>query len=185
MRLTAISFFLLASNLAEVIPLYLFMEMKMKQFQQGKKKLQKGFTLIELMIVVAVIGVLAAIAMPQYQKYIAKSEVASVLATLTGAKTNVEAYAVSYGAFPDGTTAGQLPTDLGIPTMPLSVSSGVTLTPGSGSDGDIVFTFANVPAASSLTAGKNLTLSRTNTGEWTCQSTDITAADGILPKNCN
>ncbi len=45
---------------------------------------QKGFTLIELMIVVAVIGVLAAVALPQYQKYVGKSEAASALATLSG-----------------------------------------------------------------------------------------------------
>ncbi|NMS37687.1 pilin, partial [Vibrio parahaemolyticus] len=69
--------------------------------KNSKQKKQQGFTLIELMIVVAVIGVLAAIAIPQYQKYVAKSEVASALATLTGVKTNVEAYAVENGAFPE------------------------------------------------------------------------------------
>lgn len=156
----------------------------MKQLQQGKKKLQKGFTLIELMIVVAVIGVLAAIAMPQYQKYIAKSEVASVLATLTGAKTNVEAYTVSFGEFPDGSTAGQTAADLGIPKMPLSVSTGVALTPGTGAAGDIEFTFADVPGASALTATKNLTLKRDADGNWECKSTDIDTSEGILPKNC-
>ncbi|TVO35475.1 pilin [Vibrio algivorus] len=156
----------------------------MKQLQQGKKKLQKGFTLIELMIVVAVIGVLAAIAMPQYQKYIAKSEVASALATLTGAKTNVEAFAVSNGEFPDGSTAGQTATDLGIPEMPLSVSSGVALTPASGAAGSIVFTFADVPKASALAANQNLTLTRSSSGAWTCTSTNISNSDGILPKNC-
>ncbi|WP_218742579.1 pilin, partial [Vibrio parahaemolyticus] len=69
--------------------------------KHSKQKKQQGFTLIELMIVVAVIGVLASIAIPQYQKYVAKSEVASALATMTGVKTNVEAYAVENGEFPD------------------------------------------------------------------------------------
>ncbi|MGV3001783.1 pilin [Vibrio sp. E150_018] len=153
----------------------------MKQLQQGKKKPQKGFTLIELMIVVAVIGVLAAIAMPQYQKYVAKSEVASVLATLTGAKTNVEAYAVSYGEFP---AAGK-ESDLGIPSsIPLGAAAFSPDATTSGATGSIIFTFKDVPEASNLTAKQNLTLNRKTDGEWTCTSTNIKQSDGILPKNC-
>ena len=52
---------------------------------------QKGFTLIELMIVVAIIGILAAIAIPQYQNYIAKSQVSRVMSESGGLKTVVEA----------------------------------------------------------------------------------------------
>ncbi|WP_201554592.1 pilin [Psychrobacter sp. 72-O-c] len=51
---------------------------------------QKGFTLIELMIVVAIIGVLAAIAVPQYQNYIAKAQVTRVLGEMGAIKTHVE-----------------------------------------------------------------------------------------------
>jgi type IV pilus assembly protein PilA len=54
------------------------------------KSVQKGFTLIELMIVVAIIGILAAIAIPQYQNYIAKSQVSRVMGELSSVKTTLE-----------------------------------------------------------------------------------------------
>lgn len=51
---------------------------------------QKGFTLIELMIVVAIIGILAAIAIPQYQNYIARSQVTEAFTLMNGAKTAIQ-----------------------------------------------------------------------------------------------
>lgn len=67
-----------------------------------KMQMQKGFTLIELMIVVAIIGILASVALPAYQDYTKRSHVSEGLALAAGAKTAVTEYYSSNGVWPTG-----------------------------------------------------------------------------------
>jgi type IV pilus assembly protein PilA len=65
-----------------------------------KAQLQKGFTLIELMIVVAIIGILAAIALPAYQDYTTRAKVSELILAASSAKTNVSETAAFLGELP-------------------------------------------------------------------------------------
>ena len=77
------------------------------------KTMQKGFTLIELMIVVAIIAILAAIAIPAYQNYIIRTQVTEGLTLAGGAKSGIEEFYSNHGTWPGSNASAGLPANAG------------------------------------------------------------------------
>ncbi|WP_434762054.1 pilin [Vibrio fortis] len=123
-----------------------------------KQTKQKGFTLIELMIVVAVIGVLSAIAVPKYQDYVEKGALGSALATATALKTNYEDYLAVSGAAPT-TSAAIGATNFSLGTIAVS-SAGidVTITSGGGTGSSVSLSRVDDSWACSISTARNITL---------------------------
>ena len=126
--------------------------------------MQKGFTLIELMIVVAIIGILAAVAIPAYQNYIAKSQVSRVMGELGSLKTAVEACVL------DGKTDAQCTASWGATDSNLLGTQAALEIKADGS-ATITGIFGGNAAADIKT--KNLVWTRTTAGTWTCATTAV------------
>src|SRR5271156_5830755 len=108
------------------------------------KTLQKGFTLIELMIVIAIIGILAAIAIPAYQNYVIRSQVTEGLSLAAGWKTSISEYYAQNGAFPTCASVAGGAGCVAVPSVVVGASAGkyvsnVTVGPLAG---QIVITYA-------------------------------------------
>ncbi|ANO33659.1 pilin [Vibrio breoganii] len=129
---------------------------------------QTGFTLIELMIVVAIIGVLSAIGIPMYKDYVKKSELASATATLRGLLTKAELYYLDQGSFP--TTLNQINT---------VSSAGGSIGEVGISGNQLQFTFSST--GSSLD-GASVSFARDDTSGWSCSVSG--AGSTVLPKGC-
>lgn len=150
------------------------------------KKIQKGFTLIELMIVVAIIGILAAVAIPAYQDYVIKAKLSKVQSTLDPVKLALAMYYQETGAFPNGTAvtttayaAGDLWSSIGLgalPTRPNEVTS--LAVDGTGlSSVTLKMVLQNINAAAIDTKDFTLTGAATGTAiTWSCTATTLTSA---------
>ncbi len=140
------------------------------------KKNQQGFTLIELMIVVAIIGILAAVALPAYQDYTKRAKVSEVLILASKDKVSVSEYYMSVGNYPSSAQSG-VSDDAGQSEYITAIAYTTTTSPDTAvltytvdstkiAAGDIVFT--GVGSAQGVS--------------WTCTDSDLDAK--YLPANC-
>ena len=135
------------------------------------KQVQKGFTLIELMIVVAIIGILAAVAIPAYSDYTARAQAAEPVELMAGFKTPLAEWYADKGAWPaaiaslGGTTAGKY-------------TAAINGTAGTGPVYTILATM-NASGVNSSIQSKTIGLKTSNGGQtWNC---DIGTAGGDMP----
>jgi type IV pilus assembly protein PilA len=146
-------------------------------------KLQKGFTLIELMIVIAIIGILAAIAIPAYQDYTIRSKVSEGLNMAGAAKLAVSETYQSLGSMPVG---GNI--SFGLPTA-ASIRGTYVSTIDVGTAGQITITYNNNVGGNPTANGEDIELtpdtSSVGSVQWQCGiNANTTMPNKYLPANC-
>ena len=144
------------------------------------KRVQQGFTLIELMIVVAIIGILAALALPAYQDYIARSQMSEAFTSIDGTRVTISEYGQNNGAYP-GTTTNPNVASLAIVgkygTAAVTADTGV-----------ITVTMGAAGTVNAAIAGKTVTFTPpllTAVGTTFTFACTSTAAQKYLPKTCS
>ncbi len=138
------------------------------------KRVQQGFTLIELMIVIAIVGILAAIALPAYQDYTIRSRVSEAVASAGACKTQVTEYIATKGTVPTGAAAGCTDTVSKYALAPAVAAGVITMTTSAdaalGAAAGGTFTLTPVPADG------------TPVTEWQCAVGTIAAK--YVPASC-
>jgi type IV pilus assembly protein PilA len=145
------------------------------------KNVQKGFTLIELMIVVAIIAILAAIAIPAYQDYLIRSQVSEGAVLSDGAKTAIAEFYSNKGVFPPANQSAGL-------AIPASIAGKYVLSVDvAATKAGIIEAKFNATDANKAIQGKVISFSAvTHTGSiaWTCTNGATTVDPKYLPSSC-
>lgn len=149
----------------------------MKTIQNMHKNAAKGFTLIELMIVVAIIGILAAVALPAYSDYLTRARVSEVVLAASSGRTAVAEFAASTGDFPTNAAIAGITaqTSQYVSSVTYALTSGNAVVTAVGNDTTIT---ADVTIA--LTGTLN---AATDTVAWACDVSPATS-NRFAPANC-
>lgn len=145
--------------------------------QRTFSMLEQGFTLIELMIVVAIIGILAAVTVPAYQDFIARSQMVEALNLLSGVKSPVGDYYSNFGTWPIG-------SDFSISVPQQSGQYVASMSAAVASDYEVTVTMKTAGVSPDL-IGKELQLTTSNAQNWVCKTPVTNGVDlKYLPQVC-
>ena len=144
------------------------------------KAIQKGFTLIELMIVIAIVGVLAVVALPAYQDYTARAQMSEALTLAEGQKSAVVEYYSDKGTFPTSNQAAGIAAASTITgNYVKSVEVGID-----GNDAKITATMKSSGVNKDISGKTLILVGKQNAGsfDWTCKKGSVD--DKFLPSSC-